>query len=466
MAKGGEFEIVIVREIDRLSRNLAKQLIIEEELKRAGVGIEYVIGDYPDTPQGNFMKHVRASVAEFEREKIRERMTRGRQLKVKSGSVICNGKAPYGYKLVANDMDHKFSLEVNEKEARIVRQIFDWYVEGGRVPVTEIAKRLTTIGVPTPTDGSGHGRRAFNRKRPTGVWAAASVHHILSNPMYATGVWLYGKAYQTSAKKWRRRRPEDCYATAVPSVIPSHVWAAAQERAKQNKRASGPAPKHDYLLSRRARCFRCNHSVCGQAQGARLYYSCKGRAAVAQCRARKWRSADIDNKVWDWVRSILLNPEQLLEKMRDSQAERSATIAQWQERLAVTDDLIASNEGQLSRANELYIRGNLTPEAFSQWEAQLKASLSGLREQRTKIMAEIDGKLISAEQFQTLRQFAQDVAERLSYANNHFDERRKMLDALNVTVALDWENGQWVIYANCEISGDVLRPVSTKTSLV
>ena len=42
MAQAGEYDILIVREMDRLSRRLAKQLIIEEELKRAGVEIEYV----------------------------------------------------------------------------------------------------------------------------------------------------------------------------------------------------------------------------------------------------------------------------------------------------------------------------------------------------------------------------------------------------------------------------------------
>jgi len=97
MAQARMFEILVVREIDRLSRNLAKQLIVEDELKRADVRIEYVLGEYPDTPEGNLLKHVRASVAEFERLKIIERMTRGRYLKVKSGSVLVAKHPPFGY---------------------------------------------------------------------------------------------------------------------------------------------------------------------------------------------------------------------------------------------------------------------------------------------------------------------------------------------------------------------------------
>ena len=38
MARASEFDVLVVREIDRLSRNLAKQLIIEQEVRGAEVG--------------------------------------------------------------------------------------------------------------------------------------------------------------------------------------------------------------------------------------------------------------------------------------------------------------------------------------------------------------------------------------------------------------------------------------------
>ncbi len=49
MARSGLYDILVVRELDRLSRNLAKQLTVEEELKHHGVVIKYVLYDYPDT---------------------------------------------------------------------------------------------------------------------------------------------------------------------------------------------------------------------------------------------------------------------------------------------------------------------------------------------------------------------------------------------------------------------------------
>ncbi len=49
MAAAHEFDVLVVREIDRLSRNLAKQLAVERELKNAGVQIEYALSAYPNT---------------------------------------------------------------------------------------------------------------------------------------------------------------------------------------------------------------------------------------------------------------------------------------------------------------------------------------------------------------------------------------------------------------------------------
>jgi DNA invertase Pin-like site-specific DNA recombinase len=106
MADAGDFDILVVREVDRLSRNLAKQLIVEQELKRNDVEVQYVIGEYPDTPEGRLQKHVKAVLAEYEREKITERVIRGRRQKVKAGNVLMVARPPYGYRVADVHNDH------------------------------------------------------------------------------------------------------------------------------------------------------------------------------------------------------------------------------------------------------------------------------------------------------------------------------------------------------------------------
>jgi hypothetical protein len=68
------------------SRKAAFSVFVATHSDRAKpLGLE---GEYDDTPEGRLQKHIRATVAEYEREKIRERMVRGRNLKVKSGQVL------------------------------------------------------------------------------------------------------------------------------------------------------------------------------------------------------------------------------------------------------------------------------------------------------------------------------------------------------------------------------------------
>ena len=92
------FDVVLVHDPDRLSRKLAHQLLLVEELERAGVGLEYFTTPREDTPEGRLLLNVKGVVAEYEREKIRERTTRGKKQKARS-KLVPTGPWPYGYRL-------------------------------------------------------------------------------------------------------------------------------------------------------------------------------------------------------------------------------------------------------------------------------------------------------------------------------------------------------------------------------
>jgi site-specific DNA recombinase len=188
MARGKEFDVLVVREIDRLSRKLAKQLVVEEELSRMGVQVAYVLADYDNSPEGRLSKHIRATIAEYEREKIMERMIRGRLLKVRAGHVLVHSTPPYGYKVVSNE-EGKAALAPEENEARIVRAIFDWYVNGDngkRMTLGGIANKLTEMGVPTRVDTLPKG--GSKKKRGWAVWGRPIIQKILKSEVYV-GNW-------------------------------------------------------------------------------------------------------------------------------------------------------------------------------------------------------------------------------------------------------------------------------------
>jgi site-specific DNA recombinase len=97
MAKNGLLDILVVRELDRRSRDVGKLYIVEKELRRYRVGIEYGLTDFPQTPAGQLMKNIYASFAQFERDEIRLRMMTGRRNKVNDGSILVANNGPYGY---------------------------------------------------------------------------------------------------------------------------------------------------------------------------------------------------------------------------------------------------------------------------------------------------------------------------------------------------------------------------------
>src|SRR5438094_7681948 len=80
-AKRREFDVLLVYDPDRLARNMAKQLVLEEELRRYGVTIQYVGLRLGDSPEDRLLKNVRASISEYEREKIKMRTLRGKREK-------------------------------------------------------------------------------------------------------------------------------------------------------------------------------------------------------------------------------------------------------------------------------------------------------------------------------------------------------------------------------------------------
>jgi site-specific DNA recombinase len=76
-------------------------MILEEELHRSGIVVEYVIGRYEDSDEGRLQKQIRSSIAEYEKAKILERSKRGKRGKAQSGFVLVGNRPPYGYKVIS-----------------------------------------------------------------------------------------------------------------------------------------------------------------------------------------------------------------------------------------------------------------------------------------------------------------------------------------------------------------------------
>jgi len=437
MAEHGMFDVLIVREIDRLSRNLAKQLIVEERLKNCGVTIEYVLGEYPDNPEGNLMKHVRGSIAEYEREKIRERSTRGRRNMARAGKVVSHGRALYGYQ-VSDDQQH---LVVFEPEARIVRLIYEWYTvgdeTGARLSTTKIAVRLSELHIPTWADT----HKGVPKTRSAGKWSNNSIRSILRNSAYM-GAWQYGKG-----------RP-DAIDVEIPPLVEAQTWQAAQWQRVENTLEAKRNTRRDYLMRCRLTC-NCGYNISAHCLTTRgnvyLYYRCSSWVqdyAKGGCKKNGYFSVpDLDKLVWDWLKGWFKAPADLRRKFEAYQAERTRINAPILKLLHVNDKLITDHGAQLKRAKDMYQLGVINADELLERKIRLEATIAKLEAEREKLQGRL-GRELSPQQITEVIKFAEKLAHGLEKADQSFEARRRIIELLDVRAILATENGEKVVYAS------------------
>jgi len=79
-AKRRKFDVVVCWRLDRLGRNLKHLITLLEDLQALGVAfVSLAEGIDATTPAGKLQMHILGAIAEFERERIRERVLAGLQ---------------------------------------------------------------------------------------------------------------------------------------------------------------------------------------------------------------------------------------------------------------------------------------------------------------------------------------------------------------------------------------------------
>src|SRR5688572_5422968 len=174
-------DAVIVYTADRLSRNIIDFLVLRDQWEKAGIELHFVDrGKSQNNFEGLLTDGIFGIIAHGERLQIIKRTTNGRLNKAKSNKIVMIGIPPYGYK--KQGMRREAEYVIDPFQAEVVRNIFEWYVNGyenkGPLSLRRISYLLDELGIP-PTD------KRSKRRAPS--WHANSLSRILTNPIY-TGV--------------------------------------------------------------------------------------------------------------------------------------------------------------------------------------------------------------------------------------------------------------------------------------
>jgi site-specific DNA recombinase len=428
--------VVIVYDVDRLARKSVYQMLIEEELARAGATVEYVLGQYADTDEGRLQKQIRASIAEYEKAKILERSKRGKRGMAQSGFVLVAARPPYGYRVKSEP--HKAWLVVVEEESRVVALVYRWYLYGdgqrGAFSIGGIATRLTEMKVPTRGDQQKH----VAKKRPAGVWSAGRIRHILTNETY-TGIWHFGKTKMTGDGRDMRRkvtskrgfgkqvsRPRDEWiAVKVPAIIDRETFDRVQERLKVNKEHSKRCIRYKYLLGRRLTCAKCGYTYVGLTRRGRdQYYRCNGaHQKPAVCDMPYFRGDVLDKVIWDWVRRTMQDPKNLVAGLRASQTESEQENQALRQRLSLIESQLREKDSELKRLLDLYLSGAFPKEMLIERKEHLEKIVADLERERSDVVSHIQSVLVTDKEIAEIEAWCAEIREGLDAAT--FEDKQR-----------------------------------------
>jgi site-specific DNA recombinase len=145
-ATAGEIEVILVAKLDRLRRSLLHLLELIERLDALGVRV-LSAGEGIDTrtPAGRLMLQLLAVLAEFERERLRERCQDGHHRRALAGGFV-GTTAPFGYRAVPDPCGAAgFVLAIDPAQAGCIRAMYRLLVHD-RVPLMRVIKELNAAG--------------------------------------------------------------------------------------------------------------------------------------------------------------------------------------------------------------------------------------------------------------------------------------------------------------------------------
>ena len=207
--KQGEYDLIVTKSVSRFARNLVDCISLIRMLKGLSppVGVFFETDNlYTLSENTEFMLSFLATFAQEESVKKSEAMNWSLSQRFKDGKLLMPSLLGYDKPKDVTGRYIKYApLEVNEREARTVRFIYDAYLAGWSLE--SIAAFLTDIGCETKTGAT--------------EWNAASIRYILTNECYCGNVLTWktftADLYEHKHKRNRQDRDQYLYRDRHPS---------------------------------------------------------------------------------------------------------------------------------------------------------------------------------------------------------------------------------------------------------
>lgn len=227
-AELGMFDVLLVDDLSRLSRDHIESAQTIRRLKFAGIRV-IGVSDGTDTARDGYKLEtgLRGLMSEFYLDDLAKKTHRGLMGQALDGYSA--GGLPYGYQSTFDGQGHK--RKIDENEARWVRYIFERYASG--VSPRQIADELNRQQVPSPRGSTWAHSALYPDAKGVGM---------LGNPIYnGRQIWNRTAWIKDPVTGRRRRtlRPQSEWViTEAPElkIIDDETWKACEVRARKAKR--------------------------------------------------------------------------------------------------------------------------------------------------------------------------------------------------------------------------------------
>lgn len=244
-AKHKKFDKVVVKDVSRFARNTVDLLQSIRELKSYGIEVDFLNNGEIMEGGSEFILTILGAMAQQESANMSKRVKFGKDITAKKGRVP---NIVFGYDKIP---DERYTLKINEEEAKIVKEIFESYVYKG-IGTTKIAWDLNDKGIRT--------------KKTKSKWVQTSIVRMLKNPIYTGRVTNKKSEVTDFITGTRKDLPEEEWITVEKPemrIISDELFNRAQDILAQRSnefKLNNKREKTEYVFSTLIYCKHCGYS--------------------------------------------------------------------------------------------------------------------------------------------------------------------------------------------------------------
>ncbi len=367
-SQGRPFDIIVIHSLSRFTRNETDFHLYKHKLKKKEVRIHSITQNLSEDANGDLMASIITAFDAHQSAETSKHVSRTMLENAREG--FWNGsKPPYGYETYVAEhrgKKEKKKLKIHDREAGIVRLIFDLYVNGtGRSGPKGIKKIVTHL------NDKGY------RTRTSQPFRVQFVGTLLRNSA-AIGRHFFNRR---NSKTGKVRPREEWIELPVPKIVDEALFHSAQERLDQNHPLKTPPRETSspVLLTGIAHCGSCGSRMKLQTgkSGKYRYYKCAARAdqGKAACKGQSIPEGLLDETVLDSFKHKVLDADRL----KIIVGALAARASNAKEKLSVEIRNLKSEKRKIETAvQNLYHM----VENGIELDATLSARISGLQNER------------------------------------------------------------------------------------